>query len=240
MSKTAHDHAARIAAAETATAADLAAALDAYRAEGAAAIGGGGPERLTWPATVQHLIDHPPYTSYCADSAATKLRALWADVPIDTPYGVAEVTLFRTEEGNESFDLRIPAGGSFIINGAQYAPGEGVVTHTTIGVEHDTSYDGKRTAWQVRHAPMIGKPLSPAAKDRLREWIEAEGFRLIFTPARIVARNVYDAATNANRLREERDKAHAAAIAADADWNRAAGDAALILNAAVVVAGGAA
>jgi hypothetical protein len=216
----------------------LAAALDLIRAEGAALIGGGGPERLTWAATVQHLIDHPPYYSYDKPGGATALRALWADFPLSTPFGDVRATIMRAPGNPDpdygpSFSMTIPRGGSFKVNGAEYAPAEDdPVTGTTINAEFVTSWD-KRTAWKVTHSAAFGRVLTDAARRKVSEWIEAEAAALILDPARVAARELYNVATSANSARDARDKAHALAIAADADFNRAAGAARRTLAAAV-------
>lgn len=242
MPKAPHNHGERIDVAIIATRAELAAALDAYRAEQAAKLDDVGPGGPTWPQLVQYLIDNPPWHSYNSASPASKLRALWSEFPVTTPFGDVLVSIQRTatddREYGRSFELRIPTGGSFIVNGAQYAPAEGsFVTHTSINAEFVTSWDD-RSAWVVRHTAAMGKRLTVAAANRVSEWIEAEGEDLVFTPARVIARELFDITTTANRAREARDKEYALAIAADADWNKAATDAHLILNAAVVIAGG--
>jgi hypothetical protein len=217
----------------------LAAALDLIRAEGAALIGGGGPERLNWPATVQHLIDHPPYYSYDKPGGATALRALWADFPLSTPFGDVLATIMRTPGSDDpdygpSFSMTIPRGGSFKVNGAEYAPAENdPVTGTTINAEFVTSWDMRAACWKVTHSAAFGRVLTDAARRKVSEWIESEGAALILDPARVAARELYNVATSANSARDTRDKAHAAAIAADADFNRAAGAAHDTLAAAV-------
>lgn len=236
---TTHNHAERIAAADTATRDELASALDAYRAEQGAELELSESDRPTWQQLVQYLIDNPPWHSYNSSSPASKLRALWSDFPVDTPYGAALATLARTKEGDRSFYLTIPAGGSFIVNGKQYAPAEGgPVTGTTINATFETAYDG-RTAWRVQHNAYASPELSDSARRRLVEWIEAEGEALIFTAARVIARNLFDIATGAHSARKARDDAHTAARLADDTWNKAAGEAHTILAAAVVIAGGA-
>lgn len=176
----------------------------------------------TWHDLAESLAIDPPYGTY-ETSDGYELRQLWAEFPVQTPFGEAFATLFRvddTDDYGRSFDLRIPRGGSFKINGREYAPGKGgFLEYVSLTVEWVTSWD-KRSLWQVRAGGL--HEITPAAARKVSEWIGTEGAALIFAPERVAARKIHDNAMDAARKLTQRGELAAKYRDADAAANKAA------------------
>lgn len=171
------------------------------------------------------LTKRPPYER---TPAGEVLRPLWADVPVTTPWGEVTAMIWAAdladpEPSTERYlcQLTVPAGGSFVVNGKDYAPpAGGYVTGFAITIMRRTRYDGKLTVTDVTGGAFDS--LTNAARDKIADWWDAVGQAAVLTPARLAARRLYDDAITAQRAAEAVEQARAALIIAEADKRHAA------------------